>query len=32
MQKTVENQRLTEYRNRKVNWKKWGPYIAAYAG
>ena len=28
MQKTVENQRLTEYRNRKVNWKKWGPYLS----
>jgi len=28
MQKTAENRRLNEYRNRKVNWKKWGPYLS----
>ena len=31
MQKTAEHQRLTEYRERKVNWKKWGPYLSERA-
>jgi hypothetical protein len=25
---TVEHQRLAEYRHRKANWKKWGPYLS----
>ena len=25
---TAEHQRLAEYRNRKANWKKWGPYLS----
>jgi Mannosylglycerate hydrolase MGH1-like glycoside hydrolase domain len=28
MPKTAEHQRLTEYRKRKANWKKWGPYLS----
>lgn len=28
MNATVEHQRLAEYRNRKTNWKKWGPYLS----
>ena len=31
MQKTGEQQRLTEYRERKANWKKWGPYLSERA-
>ncbi|MEN8807948.1 MAG: hypothetical protein ABF291_10750 [Desulfobacterales bacterium] len=31
MQKTAEQQRLTEYRERKANWKKWGPYLSERA-
>jgi len=25
---TAEHQRLAEYRRRKANWKKWGPYLS----
>ena len=25
---TKEHQRLVDYRNRKANWKKWGPYLS----
>ena len=25
---TAEHQRLAEHRNRKANWKKWGPYLS----
>ena len=28
MKSTAEHQRLDEYRNRKANWKKWGPYLS----
>jgi hypothetical protein len=28
MNNTIEHQRLAEYRNRKMNWKKWGPYLS----
>ena len=28
MRITAEHQRLTEYRNHKANWKKWGPYLS----
>jgi len=28
MKKTAEYHRLSEYRNRKANWKKWGPYLS----
>ena len=28
MRKTTEHQRLDEYRKRKCNWKKWGPYLS----
>ncbi|MGD8662716.1 MAG: hypothetical protein PVH37_22420, partial [Desulfobacterales bacterium] len=28
MNVTIEHQRLAEYRNRKANWKKWGPYLS----
>ncbi|MGD8970020.1 MAG: hypothetical protein PVG01_01325, partial [Desulfobacterales bacterium] len=28
MDLTVEHQRLAEYRHRKTNWKKWGPYLS----
>jgi len=28
MQNTAEHHRLIEYRNRKANWKKWGPYLS----
>ncbi len=28
MKMTAEHQRLDEYRNRKANWKKWGPYLS----
>jgi hypothetical protein len=26
MKMTAEQQRLKEHRDRKANWKKWGPY------
>jgi len=28
MELTKEHQRLLDYRNRKANWKKWGPYLS----
>ena len=28
MKITAEHQRLAEYRDRKANWKKWGPYLS----
>ncbi len=28
---TAEHQRLIEYRERKANWKKWGPYLSERA-
>ena len=28
MKITAEHQRLIEYRERKANWKKWGPYLS----
>ncbi len=28
MKLTAEHQRLEEYRQRKANWKKWGPYLS----
>ena len=28
MKTTAEHQRLDEYRKRKSNWKKWGPYLS----
>ncbi len=28
METTKEHQRLLDYRNRKANWKKWGPYLS----
>ena len=28
MKITAEQQRLDEYRTRKTNWKKWGPYLS----
>jgi hypothetical protein len=28
MKATAEHQRLDEYRRRKANWKKWGPYLS----
>ena len=28
MNLTKEHQRLVDYRNRKANWKKWGPYLS----
>ena len=28
MKITKEHQRLLDYRNRKANWKKWGPYLS----
>jgi hypothetical protein len=28
MKFTAEHQRLAEYRHRKANWKKWGPYLS----
>jgi len=28
MELTQEHQRLLDYRNRKANWKKWGPYLS----
>ena len=28
---TAEHQRLAEYRDRKANWKKWGPYLSERA-
>jgi hypothetical protein len=28
MKKPAEQQRLDEYRSRKANWKKWGPYLS----
>ncbi len=28
MKITAEHQRLHEYRRRKTNWKKWGPYLS----
>ncbi len=28
MKITAEHNRLNEYRNRKSNWKKWGPYLS----
>ena len=28
MKITVEHKRLIEYRKRKLNWKKWGPYLS----
>ena len=31
MKKTAEHQRLQEYRERKANWKKWGPYLSERA-
>jgi hypothetical protein len=31
MQITAEHQRLIEYRQRKSNWKKWGPYLSERA-
>ncbi len=31
MKLTAEHQRLTEYRDRKANWKKWGPYLSERA-
>ncbi|MBT8370568.1 MAG: glucosidase, partial [Deltaproteobacteria bacterium] len=31
MKITAEHKRLDEYRERKVNWKKWGPYLSERA-
>ncbi len=31
MQMTAEQKRLAEYRERKINWKKWGPYLSERA-
>ena len=31
MKKTAEHQRLQEYRERRANWKKWGPYLSERA-
>ena len=28
MKITAEHQRLADYRHRKANWKKWGPYLS----
>ena len=28
MKSTAEHRRLEEYRSRKTNWKKWGPYLS----
>jgi hypothetical protein len=28
MKNSVEHRRLREYRDRKANWKKWGPYLS----
>ena len=28
MKITAEHQRLIEYRERRANWKKWGPYLS----
>jgi hypothetical protein len=28
MKLTAEHQRLADYRERKANWKKWGPYLS----
>ncbi len=28
MKITAEHNRLIEYRKRKLNWKKWGPYLS----
>ena len=28
MKTTAEHQRLIDYRQRKANWKKWGPYLS----
>src|SRR5210317_1803959 len=28
MELTKEHQRLLDYRHRKANWKKWGPYLS----
>ncbi len=28
MELTAEHQRLNEHRDRKANWKKWGPYLS----
>ena len=28
MNNTAEHQRLADYRKRKTNWKKWGPYLS----
>jgi len=28
MENTIEHRRLREYRARKANWKKWGPYLS----
>ena len=28
MKSTAEHRRLEEYRSRKANWKKWGPYLS----
>jgi len=29
---TVEPERLNEYRSRRKNWKKWGPYLSERQG
>jgi hypothetical protein len=31
MLKTIEYKRLIEYRVRKANWKRWGPYLSERA-
>ncbi len=31
MQKTAEHQRLQDHKDRKANWKKWGPYLSERA-
>ncbi|MDY0219513.1 MAG: hypothetical protein RBR67_00045 [Desulfobacterium sp.] len=31
MKKTAEHQRLADHRDRKANWKKWGPYLSERA-
>lgn len=31
MQKTAEHKRLQEHKDRKANWKKWGPYLSERA-
>ncbi len=31
MKITAEHNRLIEYRKRKLNWKKWGPYLSERA-